>query len=248
MLDVGGIRLLSDPLLGRHAGLLRRRGPGPRAADWHGARAILLSHLHHDHAELSSLRKLPGVPIMTAPANAGWIQRHGLSAPATDSDPWWRVGDVVVRLVDAEHRSRPMPHRPNAANGHLVIAGDVRVWVAGDTSLYPGLEELPDLAGGRIDLAVVPIAGWGPRLSAGHLGPVEAAEACRRVQARYALPVHWGTLRPPGAHLLPTGWMDRPAREFVAALAERAPECRARVLTPGERRDFGADDSVGPAL
>ena len=66
----------------------------------------------------------------------------------------------------------------------------------GDTSLYPEMTEIPDLLGRRLDLIAVPIAGWGPRLSPGHLGPREAVEACVRSGARWALPVHWGTLHP----------------------------------------------------
>ena len=41
-----------------------------------------------------------------------------------------------------------------------------------------------------LDLAVIPIAGWGPRLSEGHLNPKQAAAACARTGARWALPVH----------------------------------------------------------
>lgn len=55
VLDVAGVRVLTDPLLRRHAGLLRRRGGAPAPAVWSGADVVLLSHLHHDHAE-------PGFP------------------------------------------------------------------------------------------------------------------------------------------------------------------------------------------
>ena len=53
VLDLDGVRIVADPLLQRHAGILRRRGQTPERAAWHGADAILLSHLHHDHAELA---------------------------------------------------------------------------------------------------------------------------------------------------------------------------------------------------
>ena len=76
VLDVAGVRVLTDPLLRRHAGLLRRRGDAPAPALWSGPDVVLLSHLHHDHAELGSLHLLDDVPVLTAPANAHWLRDH----------------------------------------------------------------------------------------------------------------------------------------------------------------------------
>lgn len=238
VLEVDGTRLLTDPLLRRHAGILRRRGPKPDRRAWEQTDAVLLSHLHHDHAELRSLRLLPDVPMITAPENARWLRIRNLQGVAPSDDEWLGVGNgrpVTVTLCRADHTSRPMPHRPNQANGHLVRSASTTIWVAGDTSLYTDLAALPQVAGGPIDLAIVPVSGWGPRLSGGHLGPVEAAEACARVGARFAVPVHWGTLHAPGGRLYPPGWMDRPGPEFVEALADRAPECVPMVLRRGVR-------------
>ena len=242
VIDVDGTRLVTDPLLGRNAGVLRRRGRKPALSAWERPDAVLLSHLHHDHAELGSLRKLPGdVPVITAPDNATWLRRKGLPGVSPGPDGWVSVGGangVSVALCRADHSSRPMPHRPNGTNGHLIRSSAARIWVAGDTSLYPEMAGLSDEVDGRIDLAVVPVSGWGPRLSRGHLGPREAAEACALVGARYAVPVHWGTLHAPGVRNLPRGWMDRPARDFVAAVSQLAPECTPLVLDHGVRTEL----------
>jgi L-ascorbate metabolism protein UlaG (beta-lactamase superfamily) len=137
-----------------------------------------------------------------------------------------------------------MPHRPNAANGHLVRSPSGVVWVAGDTGLFPGLADLPRLAGAPIDVAIVPVGGWGPRLSAGHLGPEEAAEACRRVGARWAVPYHWKTLHLPGGQSRPRGWMDAAGPAFERALR---PPCRPVVLDVGESVTIGgAGDAASP--
>ena len=237
VLDIDGVRIVADPLLGRHSGLLRRRGEQPDPAAWSDADAVLLSHLHHDHAEVRSLELLAGVPVLTAPENAAWVSGKGLHGLGLGPQEWVRVGtadrDVSVRLVPAVHGARPMPHRPNAANGHLVRGPSGTVWVAGDTELYPDLELLPTWAGGGIDLAVVPIAGWGPRLSPGHLGPEEAATACGTVGARWAVPVHWNTLYLPTTDWWPGGWMTRPGPAFLEALQREAPTTRPLVLELG---------------
>ncbi|GEK20669.1 MBL fold metallo-hydrolase [Cellulomonas xylanilytica] len=238
VLDVDGVRLLTDPLLLRHAGLLRRRGAAPRRQDWQGADAVLLSHLHHDHAELGSLRLLPDVPVLTAPANARWLRGRGVGAAVGLSDThWWQVpgSDVRLRLVPAVHVHRPMPHRPNATHGFVVATRSFRVWFAGDTAPFAAMADIPALAGGPIDLALVPVGGWGPRLSGGHMDAVQAARACAVVGARAAVPVHWGTLHAPVSRRLPPGWMDRAGPAFAHAAARVAPSVQVHVVEPGDQ-------------
>lgn len=249
VLDVAGVRVLTDPLLRRHAGLLRRRGAAPAPAVWSGADVVLLSHLHHDHAELGSLHLLDDVPVLTAPTNAHWLRDHEVrGALGLAEGVWLSVGPrgshargaapgagVGVCAVPAVHGDRPMPHRPNAANGFVLVAGGLRVWFPGDTEPYPEMARLPELAGGPIDLALVPVGGWGPRLSGGHMDPVQAARVCALVGARHAVPVHWGTLHAPVSRRLPPGWMDRAGAAFASAVEREAPGCRAHVLEPGQQ-------------
>ena len=149
VLDIDGVRILTDPLLCPHAGLLRRLAPRPDPASWIRPDAVLLSHLHHDHAEFRSLRMLRGAALMSAPANVAWLRRRKLMHTVPLGDGWTPVGSgVQVRQVPAEHRSRPMPHRPNDANGQLVRGPSGIVWIAGDTGLFPEMAALPAMAGG----------------------------------------------------------------------------------------------------
>ena len=141
VLDIDGVRVIADPLLRVNNGILRRRGKTPRRRRGSARTQSCCLHLHHDHAELASLRRLGDVPILTADANAAWLRRRGLNGIAIDEDTWADVGSdhvIRVRAVPAIHRARPMPHRPNAATGHLVVAPSGSVWVAGDTELFRG--------------------------------------------------------------------------------------------------------------
>jgi L-ascorbate metabolism protein UlaG (beta-lactamase superfamily) len=161
-----------------------------------------------------------------------------LNGIGLDEGTWTDIGmdapGVAVRLTPAVHHSRPMPIRPNEASGHLVrCRSEGVVWLAGDTSLYPELGTMAEPSPDAVDVAVVPIGGWGPKLSPGHMGPVEAATACREVGARWAVPVHWGTLYAPWLPDVPRGWMDRPGPLFEAALAETAPRCAFLHTRPG---------------
>lgn len=260
VIDLGGIRVLTDPLLRPHAWLLRRVGAAPSAAQWRGTDAVLLSHLHADHAELGSLRMLRGIPVLTSPRNAQWLRRRlGPTVEPAVPGTWRRLTDdgepaghtatqsashgvedgVEVCLVRADHGHRPMPHRPNEANGFLVRSPSEAVYFAGDTSLYPEMADLPRIAGRRIDVALLPIAGWGPRLSGGHLGPAEAAEVCRLVGPRAVMPIHHGTLHPWGYQYLGLDWLRRPIGDFAREVNRVAPEVQLIDVPPGGTVEFG---------
>ena len=59
LIEVGGVRLLTDPLLRDRVGHLRRQSatPPPDAAE--RIHAVLVSHLHLDHLDAASMRRLP---------------------------------------------------------------------------------------------------------------------------------------------------------------------------------------------
>ena len=80
LLELGGLRVLTDPLLRRRLGPLRRRRDLPVQHHVEDVDAVLLSHLHHDHADLPSLRRVGHVPVVTDPANLPWLDKHDARA------------------------------------------------------------------------------------------------------------------------------------------------------------------------
>ena len=238
LIELAGLRIVTDPVLRERMGVLRRRRDLAPAPDLPAIDAVLISHLHHDHADLPSLRLLSEaedapLPVLTEESNSEWVRRQGLHAPAVSPESWHRLSDEVeVRLVPAVHDARPMPHRPNGAVGMLVRAPGVVVWFAGDTALYPDMDTLPAIAEAPIDLALLPIGGWGPRLSAGHMGPAEAAEAAVRSGARAVMPIHYGTLHPRGWPSGRLDWTTAPGDALPAELSQRC-SAEAHVVPVG---------------
>jgi len=112
------------------------------------------------------------------------------------------------------------------------VEGSQRVYFAGDTDLFPGMAEI----GQDLDVALVPIWGWGPSLGRGkHMDPERAAESLTLLRPRVAVPIHWGTYHPIhlGLREAPR-YLTEPAERFVRAAAEAAPDVEVRVLRPGE--------------
>jgi L-ascorbate metabolism protein UlaG (beta-lactamase superfamily) len=223
LLDLDGVRLLADPLLRDRVGILRRTEPVPASAALGpaGVEAVLLSHLHDDHCDLPSIRRL-GASVVIAPPGAGrWLRARGIRGVAElHPGTSLAVGPVLVHAVRAEHSGRRRPWGPPArAVGH-VVTGTASAWLAGDTALHEGMPSVAEIAGPPgPDVAVLPVWGWGPRLGPGHLNPRQAAEAALLVRARYAVPVHWGTLYPVGMRRVMRRRLIDPGPEFAAAVA-----------------------------
>jgi L-ascorbate metabolism protein UlaG (beta-lactamase superfamily) len=141
-----------------------------------------------------------------------------------------QVGGVRVEAVPAAHdgRRHPWSRHSGPALG-FVLTGTRRTWFAGDTDLWDGMAGL-----GPVDLALIPVGGWGPTLGEGHLDPVTAAEAAARCGAGTVVPIHWGTLWPIGLGRVRGHLFSGPGPRFAAAMAERGLDAAVHVLEPGQ--------------
>ncbi len=231
LLQLAGVRLLTDPLLGGGILHVRRRVPAPAPDDLGPLDAILISHAHRDHLDRQSLRLLARQCPVIVPRGCAPAARRagGLDVVELDEGDRVVVGDIIVEAVHAAHDGRRYPFGPPVTALGYVLQGRCRIYFAGDTDLFAGMSALA----GRIDVTVLPIWGWGPRVPAGHLDPARAAEAVARIRPRVAVPIHWGTIRAVGAGrgLDPIA----PARAFAGAVARLAPATEVRILMPGQR-------------
>jgi L-ascorbate metabolism protein UlaG (beta-lactamase superfamily) len=232
LVEMDGVRLITDPLLGRSVGPLRRRGPAPDPRLVEEIDAVLLSHLHHDHVHIRSLSRFDrAVPLLTAPGAGDLLARRGFASvtelAAGESS---QVGGLRVSATEASHPGgRRLRSRAAQAIG-FAIEGGRSVYFAGDTDIFPGMESLR----GRFDAALLPVWGWGPSLGPGHLDPERAARAAALLEPGLAIPIHWGTFSPLGLARLRPDRLTSPPREFARRARELAPQVEVRVLSPGE--------------
>jgi L-ascorbate metabolism protein UlaG (beta-lactamase superfamily) len=229
LLEVDGLRLLTDPFLRDRLGPLVRHGPSPDPVALGPIDAVLLSHAHPDHFDRLSLRRLLGDPLVIVPTGLGRVvERMGFRAHELVPDQLVRLGPLAVTAVEARHGR--WPRHPGAITLGYLIGGSARVYFAGDTSLFAGLRRLA----GRVDVALLPIGSWGPQRAPWHLGPFGAARLAGAIGTRVVVPIHWGTLYPAGLGRVWRSPLDDPAHRFLVACAALAPATEARVLHPGE--------------
>ncbi|MFE9448522.1 MBL fold metallo-hydrolase [Streptomyces sp. NPDC006739] len=239
-----GIRVLTDPLFARRLAHLRRRRGAPPPPEARRADLVLVSHLHADHLHLPSLAALaPGTRLLVprgASRAVGGLRRlarlRRLRIGEVVPGDLTQVGDLVVRAVSARHDGRRLPVGPHRSPAlGYVVEGRARTYFAGDTGLF---EEMAEEVG-PVDVALLPVGGWGPFLGEGHLDAGRAARALARLAPRGAVPVHYGTYWPIGMDAVRPHEFHAPGDEFVRLAAQYAPGVRVHKLGHGQSVRLG---------
>lgn len=238
LVEVEGLRLLTDPLLRPRLGHLRRRAPLPEPESLGRIDAVLVSHAHRDHLDLATIERLAGSPPVIGPGSVtGAVAKLGNRFRELRVGGTTRIGGIEIEGLVADHDGGRLPVvGSREAIGFLAVpggegdggAGPTGIYFAGDTDIYAGMAELR----GRVDAALVPISGWGPRVGPGHLNPDSAAKAIALIQPRRAIPIHWGTYQRIGMDASPAA-LREPVERFADQLSAVAPEVELEVLPPG---------------
>jgi L-ascorbate metabolism protein UlaG (beta-lactamase superfamily) len=235
-IELDGLAMLTDPLLRRRVGHLRRAVPlDPRVTE--GLGAILVAHGHHNHLDVPSLERLDrSVPVVVPRGLGRLLAKHFKSVLEVEEGDELSFGPVRLRVTPAEHDSRRHLGRLRASAVGYALLGSRNVYFAGDTGPFDGMEGLVP----NLDVALLPIWGWGAKLGRGkHLDPVSAANALSVLRPRIAVPIHWGTYLPLHRGLRSTpSFLSEPALAFVREAAAVAPDVDVHVLKPGERLAF----------
>jgi L-ascorbate metabolism protein UlaG (beta-lactamase superfamily) len=212
--------VLTDPLLRDRVLHLVRSSPATRPTS--AVDAILISHAHGDHLDRASLRLLPRSAKLVVPKGVSrfvkWLRFEDVVEVAAGDE--LRIGDVRLRVTPAEHSARAVGY---------VVDGTQTSYFAGDTDLFDGMADIAP----HLDLAMLPISGWGPALPEGHLNPTTAAQALALLRPRVCVPIHWGTFRPIYRRKPYESDTNAPQR-FVDEARKHAPDVEIRILSPGE--------------
>jgi len=193
-----------------------------------------VSHAHYDHLDLPSLRLLPpGVPVIV-PRGVGSVAARAAAREVVElaEGEEVRVGSLIIQATRAVQDGGRGRRSDSLETIGFRIGGELAVYFAGDTDVFAEMTALRPL-----DVALLPVSGWGPRVPEGHLDPVRAARALELLQPRVCIPIHWGTFRPFYRREPYPADADA-GNELVRQAASVAPDVEVRVLRPGERTEL----------
>lgn len=242
LVQIGGLNVLTDPVLSQRTSPVQWAGPGRvaplglRLEELPPIDVVLVSHNHYDHLDETSVVSLArrDAPAFVVPMGLGaWFARRRI-AHVSELD-WWRstvVRGLRVHGVPAQHFSGRGPHDRNRTLwcGYVYEHAGQRHYFAGDTGYGPDFADI----GKRfspIDVAMIPIGAYDPRDFMGpvHVDPEEAVRIHRDVGSRLSLGMHWGTFR------LTLEPLDEPPKRLAAAVAEAGLDAGSfRVLAHGQ--------------
>ncbi len=201
LIEIDGKYFLTDPVFSDRIGMLvKRKSPvGMALSDLPPLTAILISHAHYDHYDISTLKKLDAdVPIIV-PRHIKGLARSIKERDFQELDYWkvWEKDDVKITSVPAHHHGGRLMIDSfyRSCNGYVIERNGIAVYFAGDTARFNPFEEI----GSRfdLDLALLPIGAYSPALIMlwSHLRPLDAMNAFKALDADYMIPMHWGTFK-----------------------------------------------------
>jgi len=242
-LQMGGQNVIIDPNFARWLFVLKRlRQPGVQLRDLPPLDLVLVTHAHFDHLHRPSLRAIvqqarrrrARPPIIVVPHHVVDLVSDLGFSDIVELD-WWnshRHGGLTVTHVPSRHwGARIIKDSHRGYGGYVLRGGQHSVYHAGDTAYFSGFREI----GRRLapELALLPIGAYNPPSFRNvHADPADATRAFLDLNARWMVPMHYGTFR------LSHEPVDEPLQLLEQEARAAGIEDRVMVLEEGVTRFF----------
>jgi L-ascorbate metabolism protein UlaG (beta-lactamase superfamily) len=236
LLEIGGLRVLTDPVWGARASPStlvgpKRFQPVPVALEeLPPLDVVLVSHDHYDHLDYPTIRKLRAldVPFVTSLGVGAHLEAWGVPPQRIVELDWWESwslphADLTITAAPSQHFSgRTLKTRNATLWSSLVIRSPRHaVFFSGDTGLTGEYALIRERLG-PFDLTMLEVGAWHAAWGDMHLGPENALKAHALLGGGPFLPIHWGTFA-----LAMHAW-DQPPETLLAL----GPAAGAQLLMP----------------
>jgi len=231
LIEIDGIKVLTDPLLRNRLLHLVRYGKHVDENLFKNIDAILISHIHLDHLDIPSLRKFPRDILIIVPKGAKniLIKKGFTNILEISSGETVRIGSISILGTKAVHNGFRLKYGVAAETLGYILQGNHRIYFSGDTEVFTGMAALQN-----IDVALISVWGWGPTLGKGHMDPHQAARAIGLIKPKIAIPIHWGSFYPFLLNRILPGFLVDPPEIFASFVNETSPQTEVKILPPGE--------------
>ena len=244
LVEIGGKRILTDPIFSDHAspvpgfGPRRFHPPGIRLTDLPPIDIILITHNHYDHLDDATIRYFGDrvayvVPLGLKP----WFAARGCSR-VTELD-WWEAAEyegLCITATPCQHWSKrtPFDERQSLWAGYAVQFDDLRFLFIGDSGYYEGFKEIGERLG-PFHVAALPIGAYEPAaiMAEVHMTPEEALQAFEDLGASILVPTHYACFP-----LTDEDVTEPPRRLFQAWRGRGYDLDHLWLLAPGQYRDM----------
>src|SRR4051812_38526715 len=204
--QIGGQNVVFDPNFARWLFVLKRlRQPGLRIRDLPPIDLVMVTHAHFDHLHRPSLRAIVEHTKRRHGKSPTIVVPHHVLDLVSDLGfdnivelDWWnsfRHRALTVTHVPSRHwGARIIKDSHRGYGGYVLRDNKHSVYHAGDTAYFPGFREI----GQRLapELALLPIGAYNPETFRNvHAGPGDATRAFIDLNARWMVPMHYGTFR-----------------------------------------------------
>ncbi|HEY4385021.1 MAG TPA: MBL fold metallo-hydrolase [Ktedonobacteraceae bacterium] len=234
LIDFDGHSILTDPWFSERFGYYHGEPYGITLQDLPHLDGVVVSHSHYDHYDMQAFQAYPDkqVPMAVKRGIAQTARKVGFTN-VIEMDAWetTTLGPVTVTATPGKHGVPEVTY--------MLQAYGFTVYFGGDTLLVPELNEIPRRFA-QIDVALLALNGLQIRFLGNWpvvMNAQEAADLCRTMRPRYAVPMHYTFTGGPIMDTLMLKYAGTPeklTREFQQAVSRAAPETTTRILAPGE--------------
>ena len=201
---LGGITFLTDPSYFSFPMRARRVSTPCDVEKLKFTDYVLISHLHHDHADLRSLRRIfknnKKTEVLAPLKSSGFLKYLMCGNKNIQEAGWFQKYDtppsVEIYFLPSFHWSRMHLFDGNRSLwGSFIIRGNGKtIYFAGDTAWNDHFFDIAELFP-NIDYAIMPIGAYKPRsiMSDTHISPDETVLAAHTLNAKTLIPMHYGT-------------------------------------------------------
>ena len=242
LLEIDGLRVLTDPVLSQRAspfGFIgpARLHPAPLAIeDLQNIDAVVISHDHFDHLDMDTIQALArgGTHFFVGLGIGGHLERWGVPAGQVHDMDWWERAEfrgITIHCTPARHYSGRKSMDNSTLWSSWMLEGPNRsVYFSGDSGYANHFKEVRERLGAP-DLALIKIGAYGKTWEDIHMSPESAIRSHRDLGAATLLPVHWATF-----NLAYHAWEEPIVRSVAAAQAQGVSIVTPR---PGEQFEAG---------